>query len=161
MNTPYSIVTNSKRCINCKACHIQCKVWHNQVEGPSLGMLLHQGPDLNAGKPSMHAEFLSCQHCKNPWCVRACPTGAMYKTSDGIVRVDAQVCVGCKACMVACPWQIPRWDAKSGKMTKCDFCIDRLQAGLQPACVTACTTQALTFTTDPELCAPLRALQDI
>lgn len=159
MNTPYCIVTNSKRCINCKSCQIQCKVWHGQMENLSLGMLLHQGPHMQTGKPSLRTEFLSCQHCDDPWCVRACPTGAMYKNAQGIVRVDAQICVGCKGCLVACPWQIPRWDAQTSKMTKCDFCADRLQEGLQPACVTACTTQALRFTDDPALCAPLKALQ--
>lgn len=159
MSTNYCIVSNNKRCINCKSCKIQCKVWNKQTESASLGLLLHTGPRMVQGKPQLRTQFLTCLHCDDPWCVRACPTGAMYTTPEGIVRVNAQHCVGCKGCIVACPWQIPRWQAKTHTVVKCDFCYERLQAGLEPACVTSCTAKALRFTNDPQLCSEIHALQ--
>lgn len=156
---PYCIVTDPKRCINCKACQIQCKVWNKLENSESLGTHLHLGPYMVEGKAVLRTQFLPCLQCHDPWCVRACPTGAMHKDSDGIVRVNQRLCVGCKGCLVACPWSIPRWHAASGTIRKCDYCTDRLQAGLEPACVTTCPTKALKFTNDPQQCASVYALQ--
>ena len=86
------------------------------------------------------------RHIENPWCVTACPTGAMQKRpSDGIVVVATDLCVGCKSCMSACPWGTPQWNSETGKVVKCDYCLDRVNEGLSPACVTVCTTQCLHF----------------
>jgi Fe-S-cluster-containing dehydrogenase component len=65
--------------------------------------------------------------------------------ADGIVRVIRDLCVGCRACIDACPWKVPQWDETRGKVVKCDSCEDRVAEGLQPACVAACTTHALSF----------------
>ncbi|BBD06876.1 4Fe-4S ferredoxin [Desulfovibrio ferrophilus] len=67
------------------------------------------------------------------------------RKSDGIVYVDRELCVGCKACIIACPWDVPQWDDSQGTVMKCDLCMDRVDEGKRPACVTACTTQALEF----------------
>lgn len=76
----------------------------------------------------------------------ACPTDAVKKRKeDGIVFVEAQLCVGCKACIDACPWRVPQWDEASGKVLKCDYCRSRIDADEKPACVTACTAHALSF----------------
>jgi Fe-S-cluster-containing dehydrogenase component len=94
---------------------------------------------------------MPCFHCENPWCVSACPTGAMQqRSSDGIVFVDKSLCIGCKACITACPWGAPQWDKEHGKVIKCDFCKDRVDSGLEPACVTGCTTAALKWITPSE-----------
>jgi Fe-S-cluster-containing dehydrogenase component len=89
---------------------------------------------------------MPCFHCEDPWCVAACPTGAMQKRAkDGIVFIDFDLCVGCKACITACPWGAPQWNPETGKAVKCDYCMDRVDQGLKPACVTVCTTHCLDF----------------
>jgi len=89
---------------------------------------------------------MPCFHCEKPWCVAACPTGAMQKREkDGIVFVESSLCVGCKSCIIACPWGTPQWNPMTGKAAKCDYCLDRVDAGLKPACVTKCLTQCLDF----------------
>jgi Fe-S-cluster-containing dehydrogenase component len=90
--------------------------------------------------------FMPCFHCETPWCVAACPTGAMQKRpEDGIVFVDQDTCVGCKTCISACPWGAPQWNPESGTVVKCDYCMDRIDQGLKPACAAICTTQCLHF----------------
>jgi Fe-S-cluster-containing dehydrogenase component len=67
------------------------------------------------------------------------------RAKDGIVFVDHELCVGCKACMRACPWGAPQWDPEKGKVVKCDYCMDRVDRGLEPACVAKCVTKCLYF----------------
>ena len=109
------------------------------------------GPKMVRNIPVVNYVYMACFHCEKPWCVDACPTGAMQRRDkDGIVFVDAELCVGCKACIKACPWGVPQWDSNTGKVAKCDLCKDRIDQGLKPACVTKCTTGALQFGTPQE-----------
>jgi molybdopterin-containing oxidoreductase family iron-sulfur binding subunit len=106
--------------------------------------------------------LMLCNHCQNPPCVRVCPTQATWRREDGIVMMDYHRCIGCRYCMAACPygsrsfnWRDPRPYVKDinddyptrtkGVVEKCNFCEERLAAGLQPACVAACKYGALTF----------------
>jgi Fe-S-cluster-containing dehydrogenase component len=73
------------------------------------------------------------------------------RTKDGIVFVDHNLCVGCKACITACPWGAPQWNPEIGKVVKCDYCKDRVDMGLKPACVTICTSHCLDFGVAEEL----------
>jgi Fe-S-cluster-containing dehydrogenase component len=134
------------RCIGCKACEIQCQVKNRTPSGVRPGLLVSIGPSRMGEKVRTAAAFRPCFHCETPWCVAACPVGAMVKDkADGIVRVIRDLCVGCRACIDACPWKVPQWDETRGKVVKCDSCQDRVAGGLQPACVAACTTHALSF----------------
>lgn len=154
----YYIKTNAKRCISCKACEVHCKVNNRVPLGARLGQLVSVGPVDRGGAPKILTLFMPCFHCEEPWCVAACPTGAMTRRdSDGIVFVRRELCVGCKACISACPWNVPQWDATAGKAIKCDFCRDRIDAGKLPACVTACTAHALEFVTPNEASLSTRA----
>jgi formate dehydrogenase iron-sulfur subunit len=96
---------------------------------------------------------LSCMHCLEPSCVSACLVGGITKTPEGPVVYDAAKCIGCRYCMLACPFHIPRyqWSATVPYMRKCAMCVDRLDDGLSPACVEACPHEALWFGEREEL----------
>ena len=142
----YHLAQDTRKCIGCHACEVQCKSNKSLPPGPRLCQIVEVGPKMIGGLPRTSFIFMLCFHCENPWCVAACPTGAMQqRASDGIVFVDHDFCVGCKTCIAACPWGAPQWNAEIGKVVKCDYCKDRLDQGLKPACVTACTTQCLEF----------------
>jgi anaerobic dimethyl sulfoxide reductase subunit B (iron-sulfur subunit) len=94
---------------------------------------------------------ISCLHCGDPACEMVCPTGAIAKrVDDGIVTVDQNKCIGCRSCFLACPFGVPQF-GMNGKMQKCDFCVDRLMEGKEPACVATCPSEALHFGTMDEL----------
>ena len=88
---------------------------------------------------------VSCNHCQQPICVECCPSQAMRQDERGIVSVDPERCLGCRYCEWSCPYSAPQYDEALGRMTKCDFCQDELEAGGTPACVAACPTRALQF----------------
>ncbi len=101
----------------------------------------HKAPDIQIIPLSM-----GCNHCSDPACVKACPTGAHHKrTEDGLVVINTDKCIGCGNCAKACPYGAPELDEKAHKMTKCDACLNRLEQGLQPICVEACPQRALEF----------------
>ena len=142
----YHLSQDTKKCIGCNACTIQCKSNKSLPVGPRISQVVPVGPKMIGGLPRAEYIFMPCFHCETPWCVAACPTGAMQKrAADGIVFIDPAVCVGCKACITACPWGAPQWNPETGKAVKCDYCKDRVDAGLKPACVTVCITHCLSF----------------
>lgn len=142
----YLIMLNSRRCIRCKACEVQCQIHNTPSADIKLGVVMSQAGDPEAAPPEHISAFLPCFHCEQPWCVAVCPTKAMVRRpEDGIVYVNKKLCVGCQACIVVCPWKVPKLNQATGKIMKCDYCRDRLEAGRKPACVAACTTHALSF----------------
>ncbi len=144
--TIYKIRFNKKRCIACNACLIHCKVMNKVPAGISLNLLVAEGPSADRnGNPTARLKYQPCLHCKKPKCAAGCPARAIYKREDGLVLVDADACDGCKTCINACPWQVPVFNEKTGKIMKCDYCVDRVDAGGTPACVTGCTAKALDF----------------
>jgi Fe-S-cluster-containing dehydrogenase component len=145
------IYHDQKRCIGCHACEVHCKDKNRLPVGPRNCRIIPVGPKPAGGTPRLQFVFLPCFHCEKPWCVSACPTGAMQKRAkDGIVFVDESLCVGCKACITACPWGVPQWNAETGRVNKCDYCKDRVDKGLTPACVTKCTAHALRWVSAAE-----------
>jgi len=139
------------RCMGCKACQAACKDKHDL----EVGQLWRRVTEIEGGNyfedgaaihPNIYAFWtsLGCNHCADPACVKNCPTGAMYKRSeDGIVLHDDQKCIGCKMCMWSCPYGAPQYNPLKGKVGKCDYCIDYVQKGKDPACVSACPVRAL------------------
>jgi len=142
----YVLFQDSKKCIGCHSCEIQCKQQKSLPPGPKACQIVTVGPKLIGGVPKAAYIFMPCFHCEKPWCVAACPTGAMQKRpQDGIVFVNQDECVGCKTCISACPWGAPQWNPDTGTVVKCDYCMDRIDQGLKPACVTICTSHCLHF----------------
>lgn len=142
----YYLMQESERCIGCSACELHCKSNKGLGVGPTLCRNLTVGPLDQGGLPKLRYVFMPCFHCEDPWCLNVCPTGAVQKrASDGIVFIEPSLCIGCKSCILACPWGACQWDGASKRAVKCDYCKDRLDEGLKPSCVTKCLTQCLSF----------------
>ncbi|MDO9111744.1 MAG: 4Fe-4S dicluster domain-containing protein, partial [Desulfatirhabdiaceae bacterium] len=153
----YYLFQDRKKCIGCHSCEVQCESNKSLQPGPRLCQIVSDGPNVVDGMPRVSHVLMSCFHCETPWCVAACPAGAMKKRPrDGIVYVDPLLCIGCKTCIAACPWGSVQWDSGKCQAVKCDFCMDRVDQGLKPACVTVCTSHCLEFATIEEKMPGLR-----
>jgi anaerobic dimethyl sulfoxide reductase subunit B len=143
---------DSSSCSGCKACQVACKD-QNRLE---VGLLWRRVYEVTGGGweksgaawvSTVFSYYLSiaCNHCAQPVCAEVCPTSALHKRADGIVLLDSKRCTGCQYCSWACPYGAPQFDPASGRMTKCNFCVERIDAGLPPACLAACPLRALDF----------------
>jgi anaerobic dimethyl sulfoxide reductase subunit B (iron-sulfur subunit) len=143
MATQYGFFVHIDRCIDCYACEVACKQWLGIKAGTAAPRRV---VEITSGKfPEVTRTFISlaCMHCGDPACEAVCPTGAISKRAeDGVVVVDQDKCIGCHYCFFACPFGVPQY-GDAGTMEKCDFCLDRLAEGKEPACVATCPTQAL------------------
>ena len=124
-------------------CVVACQTENNTPEG------LHRDwiRTITEGNfPQLRHEIRSerCHHCQKAPCVGVCPTGASYRNDDGAILVDPSKCTGCKACIAACPYNA-RYVHPKGYVDKCTFCTHRVKQGNQPACVSVCPTECLTF----------------
>ncbi|MCQ3975190.1 MAG: 4Fe-4S ferredoxin [Anaerolineae bacterium] len=138
----YGFVINNKTCIGCHACSTACK---SENEVP-LGVYRTWVKYVEKGEyphSRRYFQVTRCNHCANPPCARICPVTAMYQRHDGIVEFDPNVCIGCKACMQACPYDAIYLDPETHTAAKCHFCSHRTDIGLQPACVVVCPTQSI------------------
>ncbi len=138
----YGFLIDNDRCIGCHACSTACKS-ENDVP---LGVQRTWVKSVETGvHPNVRRSFqvTRCNHCSNPPCVRICPVTAMYQRSDGIVEFDPDECIGCKACMQACPYDAIYIDPESGTAAKCHYCAHRIEIGLEPACVVVCPEHAI------------------
>ena len=150
---------NSELCTGCKACMIACIDKHNLNKGVLWRRVLEYSggewlPVGDAYEQNVFAYYvsLSCNHCDDPACTKVCPTGAMHKDAEtGLVSVDADKCVGCGYCHMACPYNAPKVDRSKGHSVKCDGCAERVAAGEKPVCVEACPARALDFGTVEEM----------
>jgi molybdopterin-containing oxidoreductase family iron-sulfur binding subunit len=166
------MVIDLKRCTGCFGCVVACKAEHHTPPKVFWAKVLRN----ETGKyPNSNRQPIPviCMHCKEPECENVCPTGATAKREDGIVVVDHEKCVGCRYCVVACPYGaryfVDKWkdyftgkdepsskyaeyskkkwmeDSDKGVVSKCTFCVERVEKGLLPACVLACPAEARTF----------------
>ena len=141
-NKNYGFVIDNRKCIGCHACSVACKS-ENEVPlsvNRTWVKYVETGEFPNSRR---HFQVTRCNHCANPPCTRICPTEAMYQRADGIVEFDSSVCIGCKACMQACPYDAIYIDPDSGTAAKCHYCAHRTEVGLEPACVVVCPEHAI------------------
>ena len=142
------------RCTGCKTCQIACKDknnlpigvrWRRVVEY-SGGQWTTRGSDFVPEGVFSYYLSTSCMHCVNPPCAEVCAAGAFTKREeDGIVLLNNEECLACRDCESICPYGALHFNEDTGKMTKCDFCVDLLAKGERPACVDACPTRALDY----------------
>ena len=135
-------VLDQTKCIGCHACTTACK---SENEVP-LGVTRTYVKSADIGTfPQVRRAFqvTRCNQCTDAPCVAACPTQAMYRRDDGIVDFSKEICIGCKACMAACPYDAIFINPEDHSAEKCNMCAHRLDVGLEPACVTVCPTEAI------------------
>ncbi|MGB9663483.1 MAG: 4Fe-4S dicluster domain-containing protein [Ignavibacteria bacterium] len=136
-------------CVGCGACYEACKE-QNQLPPTSDDPLKDSLSDKTFTIVEQRGDYFvrrMCQHCEDPTCVSVCPVGAFNKTDFGAVLYDESKCLGCRYCMQACPFQIPRyeWGSLKPRVQKCIMCYDRVKDGKLPACAEACPTGATLF----------------
>ena len=153
-----AILTDITKCIGCLECVTACKI-ENDLSGESPKKW-QKNDGLSAKnwtsilqKNENHYIRKQCRHCLEPACASACPVGALHTTAEGAVVYDSGKCLGCRYCMMACPYGIPRydWDEVVPYIRKCVLCHHRIKDGKQPACTEACPANATIFGDRDEL----------
>ncbi len=142
LSAKWAKVIDHTRCIGCHACSTACK---SENEVPlSVNRTYVKYVDVGIFPQARRAyQVTRCNQCEDPPCVAACPTAAMHQRPDGIVDFDKSICIGCKACIAACPYDAIFINPDDHSAEKCNFCVHRLDIGLEPACVVVCPTQAI------------------
>ena len=135
-------VIDHTRCIGCHACTTACKSENVVPVGVTRTYVKHVDVGVFPQVRRAH-QVTRCNQCAHAPCVTACPTTAMFKRADGIVDFDKSICIGCKACMAACPYDAIFINPEDHSAEKCNFCAHRIDVGLEPACVVVCPTQAI------------------
>ncbi|MCX5797271.1 MAG: 4Fe-4S dicluster domain-containing protein [Elusimicrobia bacterium] len=165
------VLVDTTVCIGCRNCEYACKQAHGLATPPqeayedrSVFARMRRPDDTaltvvnryeNPRKPGLPVTVkVQCMHCAQPACVSACIVGALTKAENGAVVWDTDKCIGCRYCMIACPFQIPAFEyhkALQPRIMKCDFCFERRKAGRIPACVEICPMEVMTFGPREEL----------
>ncbi len=154
------VFVDTSLCTGCRACSVACKAWNELKPEKNKLITSYQSQDKTTPNTwtyvSFHEEYEDdkmrwlmfkhqCYHCGDPACMKACPSEAIYQTESGYCLVDQDKCIGCGYCVQNCPWGVPKIDSTINKAVRCTGCIDRVENGLEPACVYACQPGALSF----------------
>ncbi len=142
------------KCLACKTCELQCAIEHSQSK--DLFKAIEEEPLPQARVKVEAYEDLSiplqCRHCEDAPCVKICPTKALEKFAPGeTVILKEDLCIGCKWCLLVCPFGVLNLNREGKVIIKCDLCLERLEKGEEPACVEACPTKALKLLSPEEI----------
>jgi Fe-S-cluster-containing dehydrogenase component/formate-dependent nitrite reductase membrane component NrfD len=140
----YGFVIDLRKCIGCHACTIACKAEHDIPIGVNRCWVKTVEKGTFPDTQRLFFPVL-CNQCEEAPCVKICPTNALYKRPDGIVDLNGEACIGCRACMAACPYDQLFIDPNTRTAEKCNFCANRVENELQPACVSVCPTDCRIF----------------
>lgn len=157
-----SVLVDLTRCIGCRGCQIACKEWNQRSTKKTVMSGVYTNPPELNSETYTHINFIEqekdgvpvwsfvkdqCLHCKEPACASACPVEALKKTKEGPVTYNFDRCIGCRYCMLACPFYIPKyeWEKAVPWVQKCSFCSERIKADMEPACVKTCPTKTMFF----------------
>lgn len=165
----YSKLVDISKCIGCKGCEVACKEWNDlgveptanfgsiqshQDLSPKTWLLMRFNEVEINGNLNWLIKKDACLHCEEPGCLFACPApGAIVQYTNGIVDFNQENCIGCQYCVSGCPFDIPRFDASTRKVSKCNMCVDRVESGLEPACVKTCPTNAISWGSKDDMLA--------
>ena len=140
--TRLGFVLDSGSCIGCHACTVACKAEYDVPLGVNRTWVKY----VETGtfpETDRHFSVMRCNQCDDAPCITICPTGALFRADNGVVDFDDADCIGCKACMNACPYDAIYINPQTGTAHKCNFCNHRIADGLQPSCVIVCPTNAI------------------
>ncbi|MHB8766635.1 MAG: 4Fe-4S dicluster domain-containing protein [Deferrisomatales bacterium] len=166
-----AFLTDTTRCIGCRACQVACKQWNGLPAEPNDFRGTYENPRELSARSWRRVKFLeprdgpvrwsflsdTCKHCADASCLTVCPTNAIRRTSWGGVVVDDGRCNGCRYCVSACPFQVVAFDEERGRVAKCTFCADRVEQGLDPACASVCPTGSIAFGERPAMVTRARS----
>ncbi|MDH5403191.1 MAG: polysulfide reductase NrfD [Candidatus Heimdallarchaeota archaeon] len=138
----YGFVIDNRKCIGCHACTIACKAEHDVPIGVFRTWVKYIEKGVYPDTRRLFS-VMRCNHCEDAPCVNICPVTALYTRADGIVDFDGTRCIACKSCMQACPYDALYIDPNTQTAAKCNYCSNRIELGLQPACVVVCPEQAI------------------
>jgi formate dehydrogenase iron-sulfur subunit len=163
----YAKLVDISRCIGCKGCEVACKEWNelgieptenfgsfqsHRDLSPDTWLLMRFNEVEVEGDLSWLIKKDACLHCEEPGCLYACPApGAIVQYDNGIVDFNQDRCIGCQLCVSGCPFDVPRFSTETRKVYKCNMCVDRVDSGLEPACVKTCPTQAISWGTKGDM----------
>ena len=158
----YGILIDSTRCVGCQSCEYACAEVNSlpePTESPDPDVIRKTNENrrtvVNAYNTSKGEYYVKtqCMHCNEAACASACLTQAMHKTTKGPVIWRSNKCMGCRYCMISCPFDIPKFEYHSAnpKIQKCDMCFNSIEEGKLPACAEACPAEAIVFGTRREL----------
>jgi formate dehydrogenase iron-sulfur subunit len=165
-----SVLVDLTRCIGCRGCQAACKEWNERSARKTTFHGDYSNPGRlnsdtytrirfeekgNNNKPVWSFVKEQCMHCISPACASVCPVAAFIKTPEGPVIYRDGRCIGCRYCMLACPFQVPtfEWESTRPWVQKCDFCAERIQDGMLPACVKVCPTTTMFYGEYPDVLA--------
>lgn len=160
-----AVLFDVTKCVGCGSCTVACKMWNDRsfdedacgydvsLSDQNWTVLGYHDVKDGAGNSVLRFLKRQCMHCQEPSCVGVCFAKAIHVAESGAVVYDAKRCVGCRYCMIACPYDVPKyeWDKVFPSIMKCQFCADKVEKGESPSCTSVCPTGALTFGERDEL----------